>query len=163
MKSEISDEKRLAGVSFLFAPYHIGSFAEGTYEVDLEVQALRPFGTSLFLELCGLQPTEIAGRYVRPGEFERAELTITHSDKADHYRVEGFALYGVGRKYGPNLGELDFIGHFDGRHINFEEFVDGIVHRVMIAVQGSTIAVAEEGGQHGHNVTFSGVYHQIRD
>lgn len=60
----------------------------------------------------------IQGHYIRAREYESAELKV--QGLADgRYHITGVALWGTLREYGPNIGELDFIGELVGNTIEY--------------------------------------------
>lgn len=105
-------------------------------------------------------PDRIPGHYIRGGEFDSAELTIKLL-RDGRYRVSGFALWGSGRKYGPNLGELDFIGELNGDAIEYSRVhSDDRKYVALLRFTDDNLVVTEENwaGVFGMNVFFSGEY-----
>jgi hypothetical protein len=75
--------------------------------------------------------------------------------------VLGLALWGKSREYGPNLGELDFVGELDCDTISYSwAHADGKLYRASLRFDESGLTVSEENsiGVYGMNVNFSGQY-----
>ena len=103
----------------------------------------------------------ISGHYIRAGEYESAELKIQR--RADgRYHVTGNALYGTHREYGPNIGELDFIGELAGDTIEYRWSYpsENKKYRALLQFSEDGLAVIEENwvGIFGMNVNFTGHY-----
>lgn len=145
-------------VKIMFAPYEIGSFAEGRYEIDMPAVSMVEISTPLFREICNLPPANIEGSYNRPNEFSPAYIRITKTNGEDMYHIKGEAYWGASRFYGPNTGQIDFVAKFDGREIFYNERIGEKDYRCQIKVYNSSIDVEETYGMQGHNVTFTGKY-----
>lgn len=102
----------------------------------------------------------IAGTYVRVGGGDSAEMVLSHTAiSPERYIVSGFALWGSHREFGPNMGELAFIGELHNDRIEFaENGYGGQDHRVTLVFGDGRLEVIETGETHGANVTFNGVY-----
>ncbi len=105
-------------------------------------------------------PGEISGHYIRPGEWDGAELQLV--GKIDgSVRVIGIASWGMTREYGPNLGQLDFEAEvIDGRLTFTDEVTGGGEYRLEIEFLGDKLMVREgpTTAYHGARVTFTGEY-----
>lgn len=102
----------------------------------------------------------VEGHYIRDGEYESAELKVKHLESGD-YHVTGTALWGKEREYGPNIGELDFIGELINDAIEYAHvYPDGKAWRIWLRFKDGFLEVVEDNwmGVHGMNVTFSGTY-----
>jgi hypothetical protein len=106
-------------------------------------------------------PDRIPGHYIRCGGFESAELTI-RALADGRYHVSGLALWGSGRKYGPNIGELDFVGELNGDTIQYSQTgPDDRRYLASLRLADDNLTVTEENywtGIFGMNVFFSGDY-----
>lgn len=105
-------------------------------------------------------PDAIPGHYIRGGEFESAEL-IVKSLMDGRYHVSGLVLWGRGRKYGPHMGELDFIGELNGETIEYSRATSAErKYRALLRFTTDALTVTEENsvGTFGMNVFFSGEY-----
>lgn len=105
----------------------------------------------------------IGGQYIREIGRESAEVRVSRLQDG-RFHVGGLALWGVDREYGPNLGELDFIGELDGQSIAYRwEHGDGSVYRAVLTFRVNGLSVEEENwvGVHGMNVTFAGDYERV--
>ena len=111
------------------------------------------------LELRSTDPIE--GHFTRDGEFESAEIDVTRLMNG-RLKIEGFALWGKTRQYGPNIGELELeVAVDDGVAIYLENGPEpGDEYRVAFRFEAGRLSVSEEGylGRHGMNVTFGGEY-----
>lgn len=130
------------------------------YRAELLAALGRAFGQEVqFGEARGFADP-IAGHYLLESPTESAELKITKlSDGSFH--VKGVALWGTKRKYGPNIGELDFIADLKDNSLVFmEKQHDGRVYRATFRFSSEGLTVIEEGlpGPFGMNVTFGGTY-----
>lgn len=114
-------------------------------------------------------PTEdpYAGQYTRLGTGnDSAELELTPIPDSPtgepRYAITGFALWGVNRSSGPNMGELVFIGEVvDGViDVSLPKFGDEQRYVVKVLFRDDCLTVTEENwlGVHGMNVTFQGEY-----
>jgi hypothetical protein len=101
----------------------------------------------------------VEGYYVRINSSDSAELkvTILHNAPANHYRVQGTALWGSSRTLGPNIGTVDFIAHLEGRRLRFG---DPPYEIRLDFVPNGQLWVGETAPEtrHGMNVVFGGVY-----
>lgn len=102
----------------------------------------------------------IPGHYIRDGEFESAELKVKRLPDG-RYHISGLALWGKQREYGPNLGELDFIGEVSGDTIEYSRtYPEGKEYRAWLRFANECLEVTEDNwlGIFGMNVNFSGTY-----
>jgi hypothetical protein len=102
----------------------------------------------------------VGGHYVRDGNFSSAELTVVPIGE-DRVRVTGLALWGKGRQYGPNLGDLNFEAELSGHNINFEDRTsrDDIYQLTLeFDENGLTAKESYVVGYFGMNVSFAGAY-----
>lgn len=103
----------------------------------------------------------ISGHYIRAGEYESAELKIQRL-AGGRYHVTGNALYGTNREYGPNIGELDFIGELAGDTIDYRWSYhrEKKKYRALLQFSEDGLTVIEENwvGVFGMNVNFTGHY-----
>lgn len=101
----------------------------------------------------------IAGHYIRTGT-DSAEFRITPSMAvADRYHIEGLALFGMHRPYGPNMGILEFSADLDGNVIEHSEDAKA-GHKIVLKFTGDCLEVEEDNyfGLYGINVCFIGTY-----
>ena len=102
----------------------------------------------------------VAGHYIRDGEFESAEIRVNLLADGK-YHITGLALWGKSRMYGPNLGELDFIGELEE-----DKIVYTLVHgdrvqyeaTLLFSKGGLNVTEINFPGIYGLNVNFSGKY-----
>ncbi|MGX8007936.1 hypothetical protein ACVDG8_002470 [Mesorhizobium sp. ORM8.1] len=102
----------------------------------------------------------VSGHYIRIGRGDSAELRITASmGRPDTYHVDGLALWGKDREYGPNLGTLDFSANLDGNVIRHSESEEQ-GHEIVLSFAGDLLEVTEKNwsGIYGMNVNFEGKY-----
>ena len=102
---------------------------------------------------------EVAGHYIRSGNFESADLTIKRLDDG-RYHISGLALWGTSRKFGPHLGELDFVAELQGDMIIHTEAFSGRAYAAILRFSDGRLSISEENwsGMFGMNVNFSGDY-----
>lgn len=106
------------------------------------------------------RPDPVAGHYIRTGDVESAELTVTLLEDGT-YHVHGIALWGLQREYGPNTGELDFIARVEDDTMQFiSEFNPDSPYRATLHFGDNGLSVTEENwiGMFGLNVMFTGEY-----
>lgn len=111
-----------------------------------------------------------AGVWIRTGSgSDTAELSLTpiaDSMEGDpRYAVTGEALWGAERLYGPNLGDIAFVGVLrDGRIEVESPRWDGKAHIMHLIFKGGGLEVEEENeiGVYGMNVSFRGSYERAR-
>lgn len=85
----------------------------------------------------------------------QAYLTITKL-KSPYYAITGDCYYGIGRKYGPNMGDLDFTAPLVNGKIVYKK--SGYTFVLTTNADGS-FDVYEEGlSPFGHNASFYGHY-----
>lgn len=102
----------------------------------------------------------VSGHYIREGEHDSADLKVRLMSD-DHYHISGLALWGEGRKFGPNLGELDFIAKMiDGQINHILDNPNRNPYRIVLDFSDGYIRVTEEPspGFFGMNVSFAGKY-----
>jgi len=106
-------------------------------------------------------PTDrISGHYIRGGDFESAELKISHMADG-RYHISGLALWGKDREYGPHLGDLNFVAELRDETIEYTRaHPDGKLYRARFHFSNEGLTVSEENwaGIFGMNVNFSGDY-----
>lgn len=108
-----------------------------------------------------------AGQFVRiGGDDSGAELELTPipdgPEQEPRYAITGFAMSGARRPYGPNIGDLAFIGSLRDNAIEWSEpkLHGEERHVVRLAFDGPKLLVDEENefGLYGAGVTFAGEY-----
>jgi len=102
----------------------------------------------------------VSGKYTRETEDESATLEVNVlPDGKVHIR--GMSLWGTNRKYGPNIGEIDFKASIKNRRVEYTERMGKRQHYKLelTFVEGGLLA-KEEGisTNFGLNVTFAGEY-----
>jgi hypothetical protein len=106
---------------------------------------------------------DVSGHYVREGEFSSAELQVVTLLNGN-VRVTGMALWGKGRKYGPNLGEVDFEAELRDNHVVFsDKSIRGDEYRLELQFQGDKLIATERYvvGYFGMNASFEGEYWRV--
>ena len=108
------------------------------------------------------QPDNISGRYERENGNESAELTVALLPNGQVH-VTGLSLWGTNRKYGPNIGNLDFEADIkDGRVIFFDHVQARTeeVYKLELIFDKDRLTAKEQNasGYFGMNVTFEGAY-----
>lgn len=103
-------------------------------------------------------PPSIEGRFFWESSNSSAEIEITRLD-SEQVKVIGTALWGTKHKYGPHIGELDFVSALRENCIVYSKEPEQ-KYRIEIVYQDGGLLVKEEGFQapHGMNVTFNGRY-----
>jgi hypothetical protein len=103
----------------------------------------------------------VPGHYIRAGEYESAELKVQRLLDG-RYHVTGTALWGTHREYGPNIGDLDFIGELHGDTIEYRwpYLGEDKEYHAWLKFSEDGLTVTEENwlGIFGMNVTFTGQY-----
>jgi hypothetical protein len=140
-----------------FTPVEVKKFRTELYTaIEMAFRAEVRFGEAQAV----LDP--ISGHYIRAGDFESADLKIQLMADG-RYHVSGLALWGKGRKFGPHLGELDFIAEMSGDTIEYSSahpMEDGRRYRAVLRFSNGHLTVTEENsaGNFGMNVYFHGEY-----
>jgi hypothetical protein len=103
-----------------------------------------------------------AGHYIRIGDsVSSAEITVHILTNGD-VRVVGEALWGTNRKFGPNIGTLDFLSSMEDGDICYEDHSLGEDrhYKAVLHFVDNGLIFEEEGfnGYFGMNVTFAGNY-----
>lgn len=111
----------------------------------------------------------IAGVWIRDGEWSSAEITITPlSDNLEgsaRYAVTGLALWGKSREFGPNLGELSFIGRLYQNEIYRQKAnIGGEPYTMLLRFEGQAMLVEEQNWltRYGMGVDFNGSYRRVQ-
>lgn len=102
----------------------------------------------------------VAGHYIRTGRGDSAELRIVPSlSVGERFHVDGLALWGEKRPYGPNIGVLEFSADLEGNTLRHSED-EKQGHLIVLKFSGDTLQVTEENwvGIYGMNVNFEGTY-----
>lgn len=103
----------------------------------------------------------VSGHYIRAGEYESADVKVQRLADG-RYHVTGMALWGTRHKYGPNMGDFDFIGELLGSTIEHSEpsSIGSETYRIRLEFSESCLTVSEENwlGMFGLNVSFTGQY-----
>jgi len=86
-----------------------------------------------------------------------ASLTVK-KDKANGYGIQGDALYGMSRKYGPNIGDLSFTGFMHNGQLVYREGRDEDAYILTLKLRkDGSFDISEKGiPPFGHNVSFAG-------
>lgn len=112
-----------------------------------------------------------AGQYIRLGaENDSAEIELTplpdSLEGLPRYAVSGFALSGIQRPTGPNIGDLSFIGILDDGTIEYTnpEGFSPTDHLIRMKFDGDRMSVDDENyfGVYGVGVHFGGEYQRAR-
>jgi len=106
----------------------------------------------------------ISGHYIRDGEFESAEIKIKRLSNGK-YHIDGLALWGETREYGPNLGTLDFIAELYDNTIEYSWGENRDSYNAVFIFHNGTLKINEENwvGMFGMNVSFQGQYHKATE
>lgn len=102
----------------------------------------------------------VTGHYIRTGQGDSAELRITPSMAVtDRYHVEGMAMWGESREFGPNIGVLEFSADLEGNTITHSDDEES-GHEIVLIFHGDALIIKEKNwvGRYGMNVTFEGTY-----
>lgn len=105
----------------------------------------------------------ISGHYVRDGEFESADIKVQRLTDGK-YHIDGLALWGKAREYGPNIGDLDFIAELiNGDTIEYSLGHPGREsYKAIFKFENGKLTISEDNwvGMFGMNVCFQGQYHK---
>lgn len=109
-----------------------------------------------------------AGKYIRVGsESDSSEIIVTPVPDSNlgeaRYVITGFALYGIDRESGPNMGTLEFLAAMDepGQLIfSRDTFGYGAAITTLNFHDSGSLSIEEINinGQYGFNVSFGGEY-----
>ena len=92
-------------------------------------------------------------------ENSEASLTIKKLDNGK-YKIYGMALWGINNKYGPNIGELDFIAKMHENTISYKEgkYILSLKfdNDMIIATE-----IGEANLEFGMNVFFDGKFKKV--
>lgn len=118
---------------------------------------------SMVAEIADLRPDNISGHYVRESQHESAELEVSLLDE-NRVRVTGLALWGTTRKYGPNIGELDFEAPIERGLVQFRDQTwKGEEYLLELTFENERLVAGEHcsGSYFGLNVSFGGEYQRV--
>jgi len=138
-----------------FTPLEVKEF-----RTELHASIRLAFSADVLFREARATSDAVSGHYIRGGDYESAELKVQRMADG-RYHVLGLALWGKSREYGPNLGELDFVGELDCDTISYSwAHADGKLYRASLRFDESGLTVSEENsiGVYGMNVNFSGQY-----
>jgi hypothetical protein len=130
------------------------------YRTELQKALNMAFGQAVTFGEVRTFSDPVAGHYLLESPNESADLKVTRLPDGT-FHVHGFAFWGTKRKYGPNIGEIDFIGSLVGDSLVFsDEQHDGRTYRAIFTFHGDGLTVTEESppGPFGLNVGFGGSY-----
>ena len=140
------------------------------YREELTISINRAFTQQVHFGDITTPPADpYAGQYVRLGGGDSAEITLTplpdSPEGTAQYFVQGAALWGSEREYGPNLGFLGFVASLEenGTIDNRVSSPIGLVHKTTLRFLGDGILEVSEqnwelSGSYGMNVNFVGTY-----
>ena len=80
-------------------------------------------------------------------------------EKNNHYHISGDCYYGVSRKYGPNMGDLDFLAPLKNGKIIYKSKEKYIDYTFILTINKDNSFDVDEKGEttpFGHNATFYG-------
>lgn len=105
---------------------------------------------------------EISGRYVRKDRFEEAELQVRLLP-GKRVEVEGYALWGTERPYGPNIGELEFESTVESSTTVYRDETAETDYELELRFGEGKIEASEQSapGRFGLNVSFEGEYQRV--
>ncbi|HYA41732.1 MAG TPA: hypothetical protein VEF34_10535 [Syntrophobacteraceae bacterium] len=130
------------------------------YRLELYSAVKLAFDTEVSFGKVKIMIPEISGHYIRMTQNESAELKVKRMEDG-RYHFSGLALWGRNREYGPNIGELDFIGDVEDNAITYScPHPDGTIYRITLLFLETGMSVTEENsqGMFGMNVSFAGEY-----
>ena len=101
----------------------------------------------------------MCGHYIREGLRDSAEFKVRHIER-DTFYVEGTALWGTDRDFGPNIGHLEFEGNAGDYELRFCDSYRGADFEAILRFGDESLVVEERGfnARGGMNVTFEGEY-----
>lgn len=103
------------------------------------------------------------GLYVRKSKWNPASIWISGGPRRKAvFHVWGSAFWGATRKFGPNMGDIDFVARLTRNKIEYRQAdVEGAdAHHIQLLFKDGKLHVTEENsfGLHGQNVSFQGEY-----
>jgi len=102
----------------------------------------------------------VSGKYTRETENESATLEVNLLSDGK-VRIKGMSLWGRNRKYGPNIGELDFKASIKNGRVEYTEGIGKRQHyKLELTFVEGGLSAKEEGisAHFGLNVKFAGKY-----
>ncbi|MGH8462484.1 MAG: hypothetical protein ACRESS_12830 [Stenotrophobium sp.] len=105
---------------------------------------------------------DVSGKYTRVHESknEEADLQVKNIP-GGRVHVTGTALWGTDNKYGPNIGQLDFVASVHNGRVHYSDrHGSGKGYNLEIQFNKHGLTATEKGpnGDFGLNVTFEGEY-----
>ena len=176
------DNNRIENLAFLCLDHHDDYDSRTSQRKGLTIHEVKKYRDELtstisraftqrvhFGEITTPPQDPYAGQYVRLGGGDSAEITITplpdSPEGLAQYFIQGTALWGSGRPYGPNLGFLQLVESVeeDGIVVGRRSSPDETVHKTTLRfLADGFLEVQEENwalsGQYGMNVNFIGTY-----
>jgi hypothetical protein len=174
------DNNRIDNLAFLCLDHHDEYDSRTSQRKGLTINEVKKYRDELtrtvsraftqrvhFGEITTPPADPYAGQYVRLEGGDSAEITVTplpdSPEGLAQYFVQGTALWGAKREYGPNLGFLEFVGTIedDGTLVLRRSTYEGGVHITKLLFLGDGILEVREDnwtGSYGMNVNFIGIY-----
>jgi len=102
------------------------------------------------------------GLYMRNWPGASAEIWIA-TVGGNTCQVTGEALWGEGREFGPNMGDLNFAARLNNRTVIHSEISPGHSYGIALHFRRNKLKVVERNPhfRHGKNVTFRGTYRRV--
>lgn len=177
------DDNREDNLVFLCLEHHDTYDSRTSQSKGLTLGEVRAYRNELYVRLGDylrlpvrfgdvVLPAEdpIAGTWIRSGNgIKSAELTLTpvqdSMEGTARYAVTGFALVGLDRPGGPNMGDLAFLADLQGGVIlEGDPHYAPDRHWIRLTFKNGGLVVDEDNemGQYGMGVTFRGDYERAR-
>jgi hypothetical protein len=122
------------------------------------------------VEISPPEEDPIAGTYVRfEGDQVTAEINVfpipASNEGMPRYVITGWAVWGIHREFGPNIGDLSFIGIYDKKTIEnfaYTPHNPDIAHHIRLKFEGEKVVITEKNhlGIYGMNVSFIGTFYK---
>lgn len=178
-----SDDNREDNLTYLCLEHHDEYDSTTRQRKGLTEQEVRAFRDELFSRLSEYLSLPVhfgelqipardpnAGVWLRINSgSDTAELSLTPIEDSmegnPRYAVTGLALWGAEREFGPNLGDLAFLGTLhDGQIEHREVRWDDQPHILRMTFSNGGLTVEEENeiGVYGMGVSFRGDYERAR-
>lgn len=176
------DNNRIENLAFLCLKHHDDYDSRTSQRKGLTMHEVKKYRDELtntisqaftqrvhFGEITTPRQDPYAGQYVRLGGSDSAEITITplpdSPEGTAQYFMQGTALWGSERAYGPNLGFLQFVEGVedDDTVVYRRSSPDGTVHKTTLRFLGDGFLEVQEdnwalSAEYGMNVNFIGTY-----
>ena len=171
------ENSNIENLAFLCLDHHDEYDSETSQSKSLTINEIKHYRDELYKAIESVWKEEIITFSEEPTDFFRrieghyfwerpnasAEIEVKYIGSRT-LQIEGLALYGTDRDFGPNIGQLDFTGELVGQSLTFMGELGQHTYRATFVFANGRLRVDEDGafGYFGVGAAFSGEYKKSR-